>query len=134
MRAFVEEFIERWDAIYGPDGALLAWHESYAAGKEDRQIKPRELPDFSLITNLVDKVGRMVERVCKMKNEGAITLQTLNRVVEQMGAELVAAIQEVGIDQAQSAKLLEGVESRWNSIRLDARGGGGAGNPAGAAG
>lgn len=132
LRAFLEDLIERWDAIYGPDGALLAWHESFHTGKGEP--RPKQFPDFSDVSGLVDRVGRMAERIHKLKNEGAITLTTLNRVVEQMGAELVAAIQEAQIDQAQSANLLASVETRWNSIRLDARGGRDSGDSAGAAG
>lgn len=126
LRAFVEDFVDRWGAIYGPDGALLAWHDSFKSGNEES--KPKQLPDFSALTALVDRVGKMVERIHKMRNEGAITLVTLNRVVEQMGADLVAAINEIGIPQDQSEKLLECVERRWKSIKLDARPNGGSGN------
>lgn len=118
LRAFVEDFVDRWDRIYGPDGALLAWHESFHTGESGP--KPRQLPDFSAMTALVDRVGKMVERIHKIKTDGAITLSTLNRVVEQMGADLVAAVQEAQIDQSQITKLLEIVERRWNSIKLDA--------------
>lgn len=118
LRAFVEDFIDRWEAIYGPDGALLAWHESFHTG--EGVPKPRQLPDFSALTGLVDKVGKMVERIHKMKADGTITMGTMNRISEQMGADLVAAIHETGISQDQSEKLLESVERRWNSIKLDA--------------
>ena len=134
LRAFLEDFIDRWDAIYGPDGALIAWHESFNTNSENPAPKPRQMPDFATLTVLVDRVGKMVERVHKMRNEGAITLLTLNRIIEQMGADLVAAIQEIELDQAQGSKLLDAVESRWNSIRLDARAGGDSRNSAGAAG
>ena len=127
LRAFVEDFIDRWDAIYGPSGALLAWHESFHTG--EAPPKPKQLPDFSALTALVDRVGKMAERIYKMRNDGAITMATLNRVVEQMGADLVAAIHEATIPPDQSEKLLESVERRWLSIKLDARPPGGAGNP-----
>lgn len=130
LRAFVEEFIERWDAIYGPDGALLAWHESYLAGKEDRERKPRELPDFSSITNLVDKVGRMVERIHKFQHENALGLPVVNRIVEQMGADLIAALNETKTPADQTDAILAAVERRWNSIRLDAGRSGGPGTAA----
>lgn len=126
LRAFVEDFIDRWDAIYGPTGALLAWHESFHTG--EAPPKPKQLPDFSALTALVDRVGKMAERIYKMRNDGAITMATLNRVVEQMGADLVAAIHEATIPSDQSEKLLESVERRWLSIKLDARPAGGAGN------
>jgi hypothetical protein len=118
LRAFVEDFVDRWEEIYGPDGALLAWHESFHTG--EGAPKPRQLPDFSALTALVDRVGKMVERIHKMKADGTITMGTMNRISEQMGADLVAALHETGISQDQSEKLLECVERRWNSIKLDA--------------
>lgn len=134
LRAFTEDFVDRWEAIYGPDGALLVWHESFAQKVDDEgnplpiAPKPRQLPDFSALTALVDKVGRMVERIQKFKAESTITLATLNRVVEQFGAELVSAIQETKLDADTSSKLLENVESRWKSVKLDAGRGGNSGD------
>jgi hypothetical protein len=119
LRAHVEELMNRWDEIYGPDGALLAWHNSFRDDQSTAEPKPRHLPDFSAITMVVDKVGKMVERIHKMKNEGSISMQTLNRLTEQMGADLVAAVNETGIPQNKADKLLKSVEERWNSIRLD---------------
>lgn len=124
LRAFVEDLIERWDAIYGEDGALLAWHESFNIG--EAVPKPRQLPDFTAVTTVVDRVGKMVERIQKFKAESTISLATLNRVVEQLGAELVGAIQEVSLDADTSAGLLTAVERRWQSIKLDAGRGGSA--------
>jgi hypothetical protein len=120
LRAFTLELIERWDEIYGPDGALLAWHESFRNPESTTPSKPRQLPDFSAVTSVVDRVGAMVDRIQKHKAEGSITLATLNRYVEQLGAEVVSAVQETGIDAASSTKLLDSVERRWGSVRLDA--------------
>lgn len=118
LRAFLEDFVDRWDVIFGPDGALLAWHESFHTG--EGVPRPRQMPDFATLTVLVDRVGKMVERIHKMKTEGAISMATLMRVAEQMGADLVSAINEQGIPRDQSDKLLRAVEARWRSIRLDA--------------
>lgn len=117
LRAFLEDFVDRWDDIFGPDGALLAWHESFNTGESIP--KPRQMPDFATLTVLVDRVGKMVERTHKMKTEGAISMATLMRVVEQMGADLVAAINEQGLSRDQSERLVRAIETRWRSIRLD---------------
>jgi hypothetical protein len=119
LRAFAEDLMERWDAIYGPDGALLTWHESFKKGEEES--KPRHLLDFSSVTSVIDRVGVMVDRIQKHKAEGTITLTTLNRVVEQLGEELVYAAHEVKLDAATSTKLFEAVERRWHSVRLEPR-------------
>lgn len=132
LRAFLEDLVERWEAIYGPDGALLAWHESFQTGKEDRERKPREMPDFSAISTLADKVGRMVERIHKFRNEAALGLPVVNRIVEQMGADLIAALHETKTPANQSDAILAAVERRWSAIRLDAGRSGGPGAAAGA--
>lgn len=117
LRAFVEDLIERWDEIFGPDGALLAWHESF--NTDNPTPKPRQLPDFSSVTSLVDKVGKMVERVHRFKSEGTISLATLNRVTEQMGLDVEAAVRAVKLNADQSSRLLKAVEERWHAIRLE---------------
>lgn len=118
LRAFTVDLIERFDEIYGPDGALLAWHESFHTGES--APKPRQMPDFSAVTSVVDKVGAMVDRIQKHKAEGSVSLSTLNRYVEQLGTELVAAIQETKVDADTGTKLLDAVERRWATVRLDA--------------
>lgn len=120
LRAFTLELIERWDEIYGPDGALLAWHESFRNPDNPAPPKPRQLPDFSAVTSVVDRVGAMVDRIQKHKAEGAVSLVTLNRYVEQLGAEVVASAQETVTDADAREKLLDAVERRWHSVRLDA--------------
>ena len=119
LRALVEDLLDRWYWIFGPDGALLAWHESFTKGAEDKEKKPRELPDISSVSAIVDRVGRMVERIHKFRAEQSISMATLNRVVEQMGVELVAAVQDVKLGEPQSTQLLEAVERRWGSLRLE---------------
>lgn len=119
LRALLEELLDRWYSIYGPDGALLAWHESFTTGTEDKEKKPRELPDISSVSAIVDRVGKMVERIHKFRAEQTISLATLNRVCEQMGVELVAAVREVKLEEPQSSQLLKAVERRWGSLRLE---------------
>lgn len=118
LRAFVEDLVERWDEIYGPDGALLAWHESFHTG--EAAPKPRQLPDFSAVSSVVDKVGSMVDRIQKQKSDGAIKLSTMQRVMNQMGADVSQAMMEIKLDGDTSTKLIQSIEERWHSIRLEA--------------
>ena len=118
LRALTEDLVQRFDDIYGPDGALLAWHESFRSDP-NAPNKPRQMPDLSSLSTMVDKVGAMVDRIQKWKNEGSVTLETLNRVLQQFGAELVLAVQELQLDADTSSKLLNSVEQRWATIRLE---------------
>jgi hypothetical protein len=121
LRAFVEDLIERWEAIYGPDGALMTWHESFRNPEAQTPPKPRQMPDFSSITTAIDRIGVMVDRIHKHESEGQITLATLNRIAEQFGVDLVAAVQETKIDSETRARLLDAVERRWASVKLGGR-------------
>jgi len=119
LRAITEDLCNRWNEIYGPDGALLAWHDSFASA-ENPNPKPKQLPDFASISTLVDRVGAMVERVQKMKASTTVSLGTLNRVIEQLGYEVFRAAQEVITDGDMCTQLCQAVERRWGTIRLDA--------------
>lgn len=85
----------------------------------DYMNKPRQMLDITAAAGLVDKVGAMVDRIEKHRKEGAITLDTLNRVLEQLGVEVVHAAQEVIQDAATRAALLNAVERRWGTVHLD---------------
>jgi nucleotide-binding universal stress UspA family protein len=81
--------------------------------------KPRKLLDISEAANLIDKVGKMVERIEKQKQEGTIKLETLDRVLEQLGVEVVKAVQQHVADPDSRSQILRDVEERWGSIRLE---------------
>jgi hypothetical protein len=126
LRAFAEDLLNRWDEIYGPDGALLAWHESFMLRRDSEgnefevAQKPRQLPDFSAVSTVVDRVGAMVDRIQKHKAGGAITLETLHRVLRQHGVEVVAAIGEFGLKEEEANRLIDLIEKRWGRIQVDA--------------
>ena len=119
LRAVLADLCERWDEIYGPDGALLAWHESFLDEEKNPNPKPRQLPDFAHVSMLAERVGKMVERVVKFQQEGSITMATFSRVQEQMGVALVRALRQARIDEATRDKILETVDSEWGAIRLE---------------
>lgn len=117
LRAFAEELMERWELIYGVDGALLAWHESYQKGGQEP--KPRQLPDFSAVTTVVDRVGAMVDRIQKHRADQLVSYETLNRALELFAAEVVGAMKDVGIDEDAIAAIIANTQSRWRTVRLD---------------
>lgn len=81
--------------------------------------KPKQLLDLTAAAGLVDKVGAMVDRIEKHKREGSVTLETLNRVLEQLGVEVVHALTEEVKDGPTRTAVLANIERRWGSIRLD---------------
>lgn len=85
----------------------------------DYMTKPRQMLDITAAAGLVDKVGAMVDRIEKHKRDGSITLETLDRVLEQLGVEVVHALAEEVPDATTRALVLANIERRWGSIRLD---------------
>lgn len=75
--------------------------------------------NVSAAATLADRVGAMVDRIEKHRKEGSITLETLDRVLEQLGVEVVHALTEEVPDATTRALILANVERRWGSIRLD---------------
>ena len=117
LRVIAEDLIERWESIYGVDGTLLAWHESFkASGNEPR---PRQLPDLRAVVYVLDKVGAMVERIHRQRAGESLTVATLTRILETLGAEVVAAMKDVGLDEAQRTRLSESIEARSGAIRIE---------------
>lgn len=84
--------------------------------------KPRQILDITAAAGLVDKIGAMVDRIEKHRKESAITLETLEKVLELVGVELVRAVQDEVSDAAVRARLLANFERRWASLHIDAQG------------
>lgn len=118
LRALLTDWVERYDEFVD---ALLAWHDSFRTGEWEG--KPTKVLDITAAAGLVDKVGAMVDRIEKTKREGNITLETLDRVLEQVGVELVQALQEEVPDAAARARILATFERRWSSVRITPDGG-----------
>src|SRR5262245_18476673 len=90
LRAQLEDLIERWDEIYGPDGAMMAWFGSFNDPARQAGSRPRRMPDRAAISQIVDRVGQIAELIHKMRTEGVVSLADLQRMTEQMGAAVVA--------------------------------------------
>ena len=114
LRALLTDWVERYDEF---TDALIAWHDSFRTG--DAAPKPRQMLDITAAAGLTDKVGAMVDRIERHKREGGITLETLDRVLQQLGVEVVNALAEEVPDAAQRAAVLASIERRWQGVRVD---------------
>lgn len=115
LRAFAEDLRDRWEEIYGPDGALLAWHESFKTDP-NAPSKPRQMPDFSNVSTIIDRIGAMVDRIVRHQKEKPVTLADLNRWLTVLSAEVVEAVRDVGLDDAIGERLLADMETRWKAV------------------
>lgn len=88
--------------------------------------KPRQLPDLAQFITLIDRVTGIVERIQKRESEQKMSLTDFNRVLEQLGVEVVMAVKEVIPDDADEtgtnadlrAELVRTVERRWGTVRI----------------
>lgn len=148
LRALVTDFIERHDDITEAllawhasftDGyveAVKLWREKLAdwAEEQDQGMesnpppmpiptdfmnKPRQLVDITAAAGLIDRIGSMSDRIAKRKREGVISMDVLDKVLQEFGREVVAACQEVGLNELDRTHLLRAVERRWRDIRID---------------
>lgn len=83
------------------------------------QRKPRQIIDMIAVGGLVDKVGKMSDRIEQRKKQGTISLALLDQALERLGMEVVYAAKEVGLDDVTRTALLSVIERRWHAVRLD---------------
>jgi hypothetical protein len=72
--------------------------------------KPRTVLDLTDAYRVLGEIGRMVERVEKIRNINGITRMDLNRVIGEMGRVVDALV----MDDTVKAKIRDG----WLSIRI----------------
>jgi len=119
LRALITDYVNRYDAF---TEALLAWYESWKANGVN-EGRPRQVLDILTVGKFIGDIGGLVEKIGKQRQEGMVSLATLDRVIEQLGVEMVNAAQEVIADADQRAALLKAVEGRWGTVRIDGKSG-----------
>lgn len=62
------------------------------------------------VANLTEKVVRAVETMGKLKQKFGITIETVNRITEQMGASVARHVKD--------PEILRAIEREWAEIRL----------------
>lgn len=83
--------------------------------------KPRQILDIISVGKFIGDIAGITEKVNKRLDDkkNLITLETLDRVLEQLGVEVALAAQETIHDSTSRSALLNAVEERWGTIRLD---------------
>lgn len=105
LRALTVDFIDRYEDFVD---ALMEWYND-----KDSKSKPRRVMDIADAARLIDSIGKMVERIHKMRQEGAISLETFRRVTEQMGVIVARHVADT--------KCLAVIEHDWANIAIDAK-------------
>lgn len=112
LRTLVIDFVNRYNRFVR---ALMAWYA------DDAKTKPRKVMDISDAKDLIDGVSKVVERMHKIRNTGAISLDTFKRVTEQMGIIVAREASKQFKDPAAVEAYLKAVETAWGDLALDAK-------------
>jgi len=112
LRSLVVDFINRYRRFAK---ALLAWY------RDAGNTKPRRIMDISDAADLIDKVGKVIERMHKIQTTGSISLDTFKRVTEQMGIIVAKEVSKHFKDKKSVELFLAAVEEQWGSLALDAK-------------
>lgn len=116
LRALIVDFVERYDET---TEALIAWHESFIKPGMEEFMKPTKILDILSAGKFISEIGVLLEKQAKLKEKQSISLETLERVMEQLGVEVVRSLQEAVGDADARKRALALIEERWSSIRLD---------------
>ncbi len=105
LRALLTDYIERYEEF---TDALIAWHETFR--EEEGSPKPARVLDIASARKMVVDIARVVAIIEKQQERGAITMETFNRVVSQMGVTVANHVK----DEATLRK----IEAEWAEIRV----------------
>jgi len=104
LRVIIVDFINRYEEH---TSALIRWHRG------DTNTKPRRVMDIADASRLIDSLSKVVERIHKMRQEGAISLETFRRVTEAMAIVVAKYVKD--------PDTLGDIERDWNMIAIDAK-------------
>lgn len=103
IRALAIDYIERYDEF---SEALLGWHESF---NERENPKPRKILDLADASRLLERVARVVDLIQKHQKEGAISIETVHRLMENMGLAVAKHVADT--------KTIRAIEKDWSELR-----------------
>jgi hypothetical protein len=110
MRALAEDFINRYQEWRD---ALLAWHASYLTDKAT--AKPREILDVADGHRIIAEVGKMVERIEKIRAENAISWPRLTT----LSGEMYRVVERYVMDRTLSPEQqCQGIRDGWLNIHV----------------
>lgn len=121
LRALVLDYIERYDQF---TQALFDWHESYVDKNKTPNPKPQQVIDILSVGKFIGEIAGLVEKIDKQKQKGFISLEAVNRYVEQLGLELSGAAQEAKLDGDSATAFFNAIDRRWSTVSIDAKPGG----------
>lgn len=104
LRVLIVDFINRYEEM---SDALIRWHRG------DTNTKPRKVMDIADASRMIEGLSKVVERIHKMRQEGAISLETFRRVTEAMGIVVAKHVTD--------PHTLGDIEREWNLIAIDAK-------------
>lgn len=127
LRALVIDFTERHDEFLA---GLIDFKESYEqartmcmnateplgamkavlAMQAAINMRPTEILDISSVSIVIDRVGKMAERIHKMKQTSTITWESVQQLLDKMGLVLVRHITD--------GEIIDKIRKEWHDIEI----------------
>lgn len=127
VRGLLADFTGRHEEL---KEALIAWHLSFAPGIQvlinggtpEEMVKaiadirisigrrPASVVDIESAARLASEVGRMVERIHKIKQTSAVTWEAVNAMLEQMGMVLLKHMKD--------PQVIDAIQRDWGQISI----------------
>lgn len=101
LRTLLLDTVNNFEALRA---GIIAWYV-------DGGAKPRAVPDLRLVMDLLERIGRMVERIAGLQAKSSIDVATFRRVVEAMGIVVARHVADV--------KALQAIEAEWSAVTVN---------------
>lgn len=101
LRTLLLDTVNQFDVLRA---GIVAWYV-------DGGAKPRAVPDLRLVMDLLERIGRMVERIAGLQAKSSIDVATFRRVVEAMGIVVARHVADV--------KALQAIEAEWSAVTVN---------------
>lgn len=105
LRAMTIDYVNRYDQFVE---ALMAWYAD-----PDSKQRPRRVMDIQDAAHLVESISRVVQRMHQIQSEGAISLETFQRVTEHMGMIVTKYVDD--------PLILNKIEKDWQDLAMDSK-------------
>jgi len=106
-RSLFVDYVNRYETY---TEALLAWHESWQRGDDDKEVKPRQVLDISDSYRILAETTKIAERIKKMEFLDAIGKRDLGRVMGEMAKVVAKHVPDELIQEA--------IAREWREIRI----------------
>ena len=105
LRAMTVDYVNRYEEF---SQALMAWHLDPKSNQ-----RPRRVMDIQDAAHLIESISRVIQRMHQIQSQGAISLESFNRVTSLMG--------QVVTKYVKDPLVLNKIEKDWMTLAIDSK-------------